>query len=374
MKKSAARTHPGLMDFNVLIPVILLVLMGVWLVYDSSFAKTVEAEWTNNDSWFYAKKQFVFAVIGILAMLIASRIPVSALQKISTPLLLLSIASLILLYAFGTEVNGAMRWYKLGPMTLQPSEIAKLAIVIYLAGFFSQGKKILKKIDSQWTWPAIAVLLIVGLIFKQPDMGTALAIIATCIAIWIAAGGRKRHILLVVLILIMSVAVGIKAAPYRFDRVQVWLNPWEYRYDDGYQVVHSLIALGRGGVIGTGLCEGREKLYLPATSTDFIFSTVGEETGLIGSLIVLTLFMFFIYAGLRVARRAQSIYGSLLAVGITAMIGIQACINVAVVSALIPATGVTLPFVSYGGSSLIITLAGVGVLLSVSRTASESRK
>ncbi len=374
MKKSATRTHPGLMDINVFIPVILLVLMGVWLVYDSSFAKTVEAEWTNNDSWFYAKKQIVFAVIGILAMLIASRIPVSALQKISTPLLLLSIASLILLYAFGTKVNGALRWYKFGPITLQPSEIAKLAIVIYLAGFFSQGKKILKKIDSQWMWPVIAVLLIIGLVFKQPDMGTALAMIATCMAMWIAAGGRKRHIIFVSLMLIMIVVVGIKAAPYRFDRVQVWLDPWQYRYDDGYQVVHSLIALGRGGVVGSGLCEGLEKLYLPATSTDFIFSTVGEETGLIGSLIVLALFIFFMYAGLRVAKRAKNTYSSLLAVGITSMIGIQACINVAVVSALIPATGVTLPFVSYGGSSLIITLAGVGVLLSVSRTASESRK
>ncbi|MGI6295901.1 MAG: putative lipid II flippase FtsW [Armatimonadota bacterium] len=371
MKKSAARIRPGLMDITVLVPVLLLVFIGIWLVYDSSFAKTVEA---NNDSWFYAKKQFAFAAMGIVAMLIASRISAGTLQKISTPLLMLSIASLILLYPFGTKVNGALRWYKISSVTLQPSEIAKLAIVIYLAGFLSQGKKILKKIDSQWTWPGIAVLLIIGLVFKQPDMGTALAMIATCMAMWIAAGGRKRHIIFVSLTLIMIVVVGIKAAPYRFDRVQVWLDPWQYRYDDGYQVVHSLIALGRGGVIGSGLCEGLEKLYLPATSTDFIFSTVGEETGLIGSLIVLALFMFFIYVGLRVAKRAKNTYSSLLAVGITSMIGIQACINVAVVSALIPATGVTLPFVSYGGSSLIITLAGVGVLLSVSRTASESRK
>lgn len=374
MKKSATRTHPGLMDTAVLVPVILLVLMGIWLVYDSSFAKTVEAAWTNNDSWFYAKKQFVFALIGIVVMLIASRIPVVALQKISTPLMWFAVVSLVLLYPFGTKVNGALRWYKFGPVTVQPSELAKLALVIYLAGFLAQGRKIVRKIDSQWTWPALGVLAVVGLVFKQPDMGTAIAMFGTCLVMWIAADGRKRDVLLLVMIIAVIAAIGVKMAPYRWDRVQVWLNPWEYRYDDGYQVVHSLIALGRGGVLGSGLCEGLEKLYLPATSTDFIFSTVGEETGLLGSLSVLALFIVFIYFGLRVAGRAQNIYSSLLAVGITSMIGIQACINVAVVSSLIPATGVTLPFVSYGGSSLIITMAGVGVLLAVSRTASESRK
>lgn len=156
------------------------------------------------------------------------------------------------------------------------------------------------------------------------------------------------------------------------DRVRVWLDPWAYRYGDGYQIVHSLMAFGTGGLRGVGLCEGREKLYIPAASTDFIFSTVGEEVGLIGCIILLTAFVFFIYKGLDVARRAKTVYSNLLAVGVTSMIGLQVLINVAVVSASIPATGVPLAFISYGGSSLILMLAGVGILLAVSRHGAET--
>ncbi|NLN78934.1 MAG: putative lipid II flippase FtsW [Armatimonadetes bacterium] len=371
-KKSDAK--PGQIDLWLVLLVMVLVMVGIWLVYDSSFATTVESAQANNDAAYFAKRQGVFALIGLVLMYVASWLRLSWLSKIAAPLLLVSIVLLIGLYGFGTKVNGALRWYKFGPLTVQPSELAKLAIVIYLADFFSQGKKILRNLDSRWAMPLMLVAAVICLIAAQPDLGTALAIVATCLAMWIAAGARKRHIALVVAGMGGLLLLLITVAPYRLDRVKVWLDPWHYRYDDGYQVVHSLIALARGNILGCGLCEGLEKLYLPATSTDFIFSTLGEETGLLGGLALLTLFVLFIFKGLDVGCKSASVYADLLAVGITSMIGLQALINVAVVSSFIPATGVTLPFMSYGGSSLVVTLVSVGILLAVSRTASRASR
>ena len=373
MRKNTA-AKPGLMDLWLFLPVLLLTLVGIWLVYDSSYARTVESAWTNMDSWYLAKRQAIFAVVGIVTMLAASRIRVSFLSKIAKPFLFLSILSLILLFPFGYCVNGAVRWYKIGPLTIQPSEITKLVLVVYLAGFLSQGKKVLHNIDSRWALPIGATLLIIGLIYMQPDMGTAIAILAIALAMYFAAGARKRHLFAVMAILVLCGATAVHLAPYRMGRVKVWQDPWQYRYGEGYQIVHSLIALGRGGVVGAGLCEGLEKLYIPAASTDFVFSTVGEETGLVGSLIMLGIFIYFVYRGLFVAQNAKNTFAGLLAVGITAMIGIQALVNVAVVTSSIPATGVTLPFISYGGSSLFITQAAVGVLLAVSRQTTEPQQ
>lgn len=372
MRKNAART--GLVDLWILVPVLILVVIGVLLVFDASYAKAADYDWTNKDQWYFARKQLESVLIGIVVMLFVSRVRLSTLTKISTPLLLLSIGLLVavMVPGIGYRANGAYRWFRFAGITLQPSEIAKLAVVLYLSQFLAQGKSVVRRIDGRWLPPALAVGAIALLILKEPDMGTTIAVILTCFAMLFAAGVRKWQIGAMLGLCGLAAWAAVKLEPYRMDRVHVWLAPWQHRYGDGYQTVHSLIALGTGGVFGLGYCEGREKLYIPAASTDFIFATLGEELGLIACLVVLGLFVFFIFKGLDVAGRAKSVYANLLAVGVTSMIGIQALINIAVVSASIPATGVPLPFISYGGSSLILTLAGVGILLAVSRQGSET--
>lgn len=372
MRKKKTAAKPGLVDLQVLIPVLTLVVIGVLLVFDASYAKAADYDWTHRDPWYFAKKQILSAVLGVLAMAVVSKIRISTLTKLAKPLLFVSIALLVLVMVpgIGYKANGAYRWFKFHGITLQPSEIAKVAVVLYLAQFLSQSKRVVRRIDSQWAMPLIVVGLVAGLILIEPDMGTTLAIVATCFAMLFAAGVRKWHIGAMIGVGALLAVAAVKLEPYRMDRVKVWLAPWEHRYGDAYQIVHSLIALGTGGWFGLGPCEGREKLYIPAASTDFIFATVGEELGLIGCLAVLGLFIYFIFRGLDVARRSKTTYTNLLAVGVTSMIGLQALINIAVVSASIPATGVPLPFISYGGSSLILTLAGVGILLSISREGS----
>ncbi len=375
MRKRRTKTKPklGLVDLWVVIPVLVLVIIGVWLVFDASYAKAADARWTGHDPWYLAKKQILSVFIGLAAMWIVSRIRITTISKLTIPLLVVSIVLLIavLVPGIGYKANGAYRWFRFHGITLQPSEIAKVALVLYLARFLSQGKRVVQTIDSRWLPPAFIVGTITALIYKEPDLGTAIVVVFTCIAMLFAAGARKWHIGGIFAAGALLIAAAVKLTPYRMERVQVWLDPWTYRYDKSYQIVHSLMALGTGGWRGVGLCEGREKLYIPAASTDFIFSTVGEEAGLIGGVILLSVFLFFICKGLDVARRAKSVYSNLLAVGVTSMIGLQVLINVAVVTASIPATGVPLAFISYGGSSLILTLAGVGVLLAVSRQSPE---
>lgn len=358
-------------DSGILAAVIGLVIAGVILVYDASYAKMADAEWANYDIYYMAKRQLVYAVMGLGIMMLASRVSLKTLLKWTVPLLVVSIALLVavMVPGVGYRVNGAVRWLKLGPISVQPSEIAKTALVLYLAGIFSQRKMLVRRLSRWWVAPASIVALVAGLVFLEPDLGTTIAIVGTCFVLFYAAGAMKRHLFGIGAAGCLLVVVAILAAPYRMERINTWMNPWKDPYGEGYQVIHSLIALGTGGLSGIGLCEGREKLYLPAASTDFILATLGEELGLLGCVALLGGYLFLTYRGLEVARKCKSTYANLLAVGFTSMIGFQALINVSVVSAAIPATGVPLPFISYGGSSLILSMAAVGVLLGISRQA-----
>ena len=367
MRKKAVLGPP---DVGILASVLLLVTAGVLLVFDASYARTGDAKWANFDVWYMAKRQLAYAAIGLIAMFIVSRIRLTTLIKITTPLLVVAVSLLILVLVpgVGYKIYGARRWFKIGPISFQPSEIAKLALVFYLAGIFAQRKIYIRKLlSTDWLPPACVVGLIAGLVFLEPDLGTTIALVGTCFMMLVAAGAMKRHIFALGGCGAGLIGLAILAEPYRMDRIWVWLDPWKDRYGDGYQIIHSLIALGTGGIRGIGLCEGREKLYLPAASTDFIYATLGEEAGLIGGIALLSILLFFTYRGLDVGRRAKSSYANLVAVGVTSMISMQALINIAVVSASIPATGVPLPFISYGGSSLVSMLIGTGVLLAVSR-------
>ena len=371
MRKGRSKPKPGLIDLWVLAPVMVLLVIGLWCVLDASYAKAVDYDWTNKDSWYFAKRQILSAVIGLAVMYCVSRARLSTIAWLTKPLLVVSIVLLALVLVIGYEANGAKRWFNFYGFRLQPSEIAKLALVLYLAQFLAQGKAVVRRISLRWTPVLLAVGMVSCLILVEPDMGTAVAVVAICLAMAFAGGAKKWHLSVAIGACAFLAWLAVLIEPYRLSRIHVWLDPWTHRYGAGYQIVHSLIALGTGGLFGLGPCEGREKLYIPAASTDFVFSTVAEEFGLIGSLVLLGLFMLVVYKGLQVARDAKSTYAALLAVGVSSMIGLQALINVAVVSSSIPATGVPLLFISYGGSSLILTLAGIGVLLAISRQGAQ---
>ncbi|MCE5324149.1 putative lipid II flippase FtsW [bacterium] len=366
MRKEARLAVP---DIGVLAAVIVLLIAGMLLVFDASYGKMGDAKWANYDIWYMLKRQFMFAAIGIALMCLVMQVRFQSLIKWTAPLLLVSIALLIavLIPGVGHKVNGAYRWIPIGPFNLQPSEIAKVALVMYLGGIFARRKLLVRRINGDWTAPVFVVATITGLIFIEPDLGTAITIVFACFIMLYASGAKKRHLFGIAAGGCGLAGLAVLFEPYRLQRIWVWLNPWRDPYGDGYQVIHSLLALGTGGLTGVGLCEGREKLYIPAASTDFIMATLGEEAGLIGCVLLLGAFLFLTYRGLDVARRSKSTYGNLLAVGISSIIGMQALINVAVVSASIPATGVPMPFISYGGSSLISMLIAAGLLLSVSR-------
>lgn len=352
-------------DLYLLAITLVLVAIGIWLVYDASYPRMAEASWANNDPRFEAKRQLVYALIGIVLMLIASRLRLQTLLKITLPLLLVSFGLLVAVMVVGVEINGAKRWLEFGPVRFQPSEIAKLALVLYLAGVIAQRKLKVQRLTVGRVSPACVVGIITALIFIEPDMGTALTVVFTCFVMLFVGGVRISHLFGLASFGALMCMLAVKLEPYRMERIRTWLNPWRDPYNEGYQVIHSLIALGTGGIFGQGLCEGREKHYTPAASTDFIFATLGEELGLFGGLALLTLFVIFTFRALMVARRCKSTYGNLVITGIASTISLQALVNVAVVSASIPATGVPLPFISYGGSSLVSMLIGVGILLAV---------
>lgn len=344
-----------------------LLTIGLLLVFDSSYARMADSSWTNNDPWYEAKRQLVYAAVGLLLMLLAARTRLQTLLKLTVPLLVLSVLLLGAVFVVGTEVNGAHRWIRVGPVQFQPSEIAKIALVLYLAGVLAQRKMRVQRLTSGWFAPAAVVATVFALIVLEPDLGTGLVIVFVSFVMLFAAGAKLEHLVGLAGAGAAMAWLAVKLEPYRMDRILTWRNPWRDPYGDGYQMIHSLIALGTGGLTGVGLCEGREKLYQPATSTDFIFATLGEELGLIGCLVLLTLFVLFTVRGFGIGRKCKSSYANLVAVGITSLISLQALTNVLVVSGSIPATGIPLPLISYGGSSLVSMLVGVGILLAVSR-------
>jgi len=235
MRKRRTKTKPklGLVDLWVVIPVLVLVIIGVWLVFDASYAKAADARWTGHDPWYLAKKQILSVFIGLAAMWIVSRIRITTISKLTIPLLVVSIVLLIavLVPGIGYKANGAYRWFRFHGITLQPSEIAKVALVLYLARFLSQGKRVVQTIDSRWLPPAFIVGTITALIYKEPDLGTAIVVVFTCIAMLFAAGARKWHIGGIFAAGALLIAAAVKLTPYRMERVQVWLDPWTYRYD-----------------------------------------------------------------------------------------------------------------------------------------------
>jgi cell division protein FtsW len=316
----------------------------------------------------FFQRQSAYAVVGVLALLLTARIRYAAWRRLAVPLLVASIGLLLLVMhpTAGIEAQGASRWIALGPVTVQPSELAKLAVVVFASATLSRPRRSHADL-SQIAWPLIAgVGVVAGLVFLQPDLGTTIVLTGAIAALLFVAGVRLR--LLAIGGGVLTAATLAMLKPYQWARITAFLHPEQNRSDTAYQLYQSLIALGSGGWLGVGLGASRQKwMYVPNAHTDFIFSILGEELGLAGELVVLAAFSILLYAGVRVAAKAPDAFGRLLASGIVAWFGIQIVVNLGAVTGLLPVTGVPLPFLSYGGSSLVASLAAVGILVNVAQ-------
>ena len=359
-------------DYSILLAVVSLVAIGILMVYSSS---AMQAYIHNDDTLAIVGPQIVWGAVGILALLVTMRIDYRWLRLVSVPGYAIALALLVLVFVPGLNkvVGGSARWLVLGPLpAVHPAEIAKLALVVYLAHWLaSRGKRIGGFRSGTIPFLLIAVPVI-ALVFKEPDLGTTIVIAITAFTMFFVAGASLVHLGALGGIGVVGVLlVGLR--DYQLERIRTFLDPWADPLGTGFHTIQGLLALGLGGIFGSGLGESKLAggLYLPNAWNDFIFAIIGEEFGFIGAGVVILLFVLLAYAGIRTALRAPDTFGALLAVGITAWLCFQAFINIAVVVALLPVTGITLPFISAGGSSLVVSFAAAGILLSISRETVE---
>jgi cell division protein FtsW len=341
------------------------------MVYSASaMISSHETGGASQFSYFY--KQFAFTSIGLAAMFIASRVDYRRYQApwFVYGALGFTVICLVAVFAF-PEINGASRWIRFGGVSFQPSEMAKITLPIFLAFFLTKNESSIGDLKSTVVPCIGALVLVCGLIFLEPDLGTAIVLCAIFSAVYFAAGAKIMHIASVAGMMILAGIAAILFAPWRIDRLMAFVDPFKHADDTGYQVVQSIMAIGKGGVLGQGFAQGTQKLfYLPYPYSDFIFSVVGEEFGLVGTLAVVIAFGLLLWRGSRAALMAPDRFGTLLGIGLITGIIVQALFNISVVTSILPAKGIPLPFISYGGSSVIVTLIAVGVLLNISQASS----
>lgn len=369
------RRPDGQVDVRFLIITLALVVIGMAMVFSASYAKAQTLEYCQYDSYYFMKRQAMFVLIGLVALYLAYRVDFRLIRKASYLSALAAIIALglVLVPGIGTETFGSRRAFPIGSFHFQPSEFAKLAMVLALALYLSKHPKEVESFSGLAKSLAVLGAMVI-LIMLEPDLGTAVALIMTALVLLHLGGVRFRQIAVLGLVAAGLAGISLWLNPHQMERLNAWRDPWGTYDNEGYQICHSLMAIGTGGIGGLGFCHSREKhLYLPAASTDSIMAIIGEEWGLIGSWAILGLFIWFSYRGFELAHRTRDRYASLVAGGITLMISIQALINMAVVTNSIPTTGIPLPFISYGGSSLIMAMIGVGILLNISRGVPVSR-
>ena len=344
-----------------------LVGIGLVMIYSASSA-TAYSE--HHDTAFYAKRQFMWLLVGLGFAYGAYRMDYHKLKKAAPYILVGSIATLVMVLVphVGIVVNGARRWIGASSISFQPSEFAKLALIIYLGAMLSQRGEKITSLGKGLFPLCVPVAIMAVLVLKEPDMGTASLLVMTAFALFFAAGARIPHLIGIFMATVPPVILAIVASPYKRARIFAFIDPWRDAQNTGFHIVQSLLALGSGGIFGVGLGASRAKFfYLPEQYTDFIFSVLGEELGLIGAMVVLALFIIFAYRAVKIAIAAPDRFGFFLALGSAALIVIQAFINIGVVTSSWPVTGVPLPFISFGGSSLIVNLVAVAFIVNVGR-------
>ena len=354
-------------DLLLLIAVIAISIFGVTMIYSSS---SIWAEYKFNDSFRYLKMQSIFLIIGIISMIIVSKVPYTYYKDKAN--IILSVCFLLLILVLipgiGKIRNGSRSWFGIGPLGIQPSEFMKLALVIFTAKYLENNEKYMKSVKKGILPIILVTLVIFGLIMLQPDFGTGVIIVMTIVGLLFISGVKLKFFIIAGLFGALGAVALIIMAPYRFQRILSFIDPWIDPLGSGFQAIQSLFAIGPGGFIGLGIGNSIQKhFYLPEPQTDFIFAIISEELGFLGIVIVSILFITIIYRGIKISLTSKDLFSKYLSFGIIFGLSFQTLLNLMVVVSLIPITGVTLPFLSYGGSSLVITLIQMGILLNISK-------
>jgi len=361
----------GLCDRPLLVLALGLTGLGIVMVYSAS---SIMASKEYADGFYFLKKQSLYAGLGLMMMVLFAHIDYQIWRRLAVFGLFVSAALLLMVFipGVGSKAGGATRWLHLGPLTLQPSEVAKLGLVVYLAFSLAKKKEKLKTFKFGLIPYILVLAVLLGIVLAQPDFGSAVIMGAVACCMLLVAGTRWVHLFSLVLLAMPFVYFLVVRVDYRMKRVAAFLNPWADPHDSGFQIIQSWTAVGTGSWFGRGLGGSKQKLFfLPEAHTDFIFSVIGEELGFIGVAVVITMFLLLILRGMRIALHAPDDFGRNLAFGLTVLLGLEVVINLAVVLGMLPTKGLALPFLSYGGTSILCTLIAVGMLLSVSRSSLE---
>ena len=354
-------------EILLVVSVILISIFGIIMIYSAS---SIWAEYKYNDPLKYVKNQALFFIIGLILMFLVSKINYKFYLKKSNILLIGCIILLILVLIPGVGMvrNGSRSWFGIGSFGIQPSEFTKLALIIFTSKYLMNNEKNMKNIKKGVLTILCVLFFVFGLIMLQPDFGTGMIIVISIIGLLFVGGVSMKFFIGLGIIGVLGITGLIIIAPYRLARILSFLNPWSDPLGSGFQIIQSLYAIGPGGLFGFGFLNSRQKhFYLPEPQTDFIFSIISEEFGFLGIVIVVTLFLTIIITGFKISKNCKDLFGKYLSFGIMFQLSFQALLNLMVVVGLIPVTGVTLPFLSYGGSSLLITLCSIGVILNISR-------
>ena len=355
------------MDKILFFCTIILSIFGLMMIYSSS---SIWALYKFNDGFHYLKYQFIFFIIGLFIMIIVSKIDYRIYYKYSNIILIVSfiLLVLVLIPGIGSIRNGSRSWFGIGSFGIQPSEAAKISLIIFTSKYLCNSDNYIKSFFKGVLPILFIVLLFFGLIMLQPDLGTGLIMIMGVISILFIAGVDMKLFISGGLLGIIGVVVLIIIAPYRMNRITSFIDPWRDPLGTGFQIIQSLYAIGPSGLLGTGYLNSIQKhFYLPEPQTDFIFSIISEEFGIMGSIIVVGLFSIILYRGIHISNKCDDLFGKYISFGIIFQMIFQTIMNLMVVVGLIPVTGVTLPFLSYGGSSLLVSMASIGIILNISR-------
>ncbi|MGH7164801.1 MAG: putative lipid II flippase FtsW [Nitrospiraceae bacterium] len=361
-------------DASVLLVAMVLALLGLVMVFSAS---AVVAGNRFHDPLYFLKRQLAWLAFGFLLLHVASRLDYTVWRRMALPMAACSAVLLILVLvpSIGVAVKGARRWLRVGPLSVQPAEFVKLVVVVYLAAYLAKKEERVTECLAGLLPPLIVSGLLGGLVLWQPDLGTAVVIGLVTMGLLFLGGARLWHLTGLVLSGLALMFALVRTSPYRWQRLMTFVDPWKDPTDAGFQMTQSFLAFGSGGVFGIGLGESKQKLFfLPEGHTDFMLALVGEELGLLGTAFVMVLFMILVLKGFQIAGRAREPFGRYLALGITLLLGLQVLINAGVVTGLLPTKGLTLPLMSYGGSSLLVSLVGIGILLSISRDRQGGRR
>ena len=356
-------------DYFLFLIVLALLGVGIVMVYSAS---AILATDRFRDPYFFLKKQCFWAVLGLAVLWSVMAVDYRRWRPYVLPVLLLAFALLVLVLVppFGQAINGTRRWLRWGPVSFQPTELAKLVLVLYLADFLTRRQAVIASFVRGVLPPLLVTGGVAGLVLLQPDLGSSVALVAVVLCMIFLAGARPQHMAAIGAAAVPVIVLAVAGASYRLRRILTFLDPWADPRGAGFQIIQSYLALGGGGMLGRGLGESKQKpFYLPEPHTDFIFAIMGEELGFVGAVVTVGLFGLLLWRGVRIGLRVVDPFGALVAFGVTAMLSTQALVNLGVVVGLLPTKGLPLPFVSFGGSSLLIAMAAIGLLLNISQHA-----